>query len=390
MQFKHDEKLEVGKVELLALVSLLMGLAQAFFNYVMSSYFAVASGSGNVSIFYLLAYGVILIAFLNMHRIVKKIGKSDFFYLSLFLKIVAVVGLLFVAPGPIGIILVMFYIIFFGLQWVGIDMLLEAYSTDKMSGRIRGGFLTAMNLGILLGPLVSAIVLERYGYYGIFLLLVIFNVAIFFISAAGIGKANHRFRGKVDLGAILKKVYRRKNIGRILYIAFILDFFYALTIIYVPIYLLKLGFGWHEIGIILTIMLLPFVFIQYPIGVLADKKLGEKEMLIVAIIIMGISTGTMYFIASKEIFIWALILFATRVGAAMIEILRDSYFYKRIDAHDVDLINIFRTSRPLGYILGSMASGAILLFLPMKSVFVLTAIVILSALIPAILLEDNL
>lgn len=72
MQFQHDEKLEVGKVELLALVSLLMGLAQAFFNYVMSSYFAVASGSGNVSIFYLLAYGVIFIAFLNMHRIVKK------------------------------------------------------------------------------------------------------------------------------------------------------------------------------------------------------------------------------------------------------------------------------------------------------------------------------
>jgi len=390
MKFKHDEKLEMKKVNILSIIAFLSGLSGSFFLYIMSTYLKDSYGNENIGIFYLISYAIVLFLMLNLHKIIKKIGKSDLLFLTLFLRVVAICVLVFVSPGAVGIAAVIAYIIFSNLQWLSLDMILESYSSDKMSGRIRGRFLTAMNIGVLLGPFLSTRVLENFNYYGIFLSLFVFNTLIFLVEILEMRNVNHHFKGRTEMRYLLKKILSRKNILRIFYIAFILDFFYALTIIYIPIYLVNIGVSWESIGIILTIMLLPFIFIQYPIGALADKKWGEKEMIIAAIFLMGVSTAAIFFINSGGILIWAAVLFLGRTGAAMIEILRDSYFYKRIDGHDVDLINIFRTSKPIAYIIGAAGAAALLFFLPTKAVFILVALVVLSALYPAIRLEDNL
>lgn len=389
MKLRHDEKLEMGKVNVLSGVAFLAGLSESFFLYIMSTYLTESFGRENIGIFYVTGYVVILFILLNLHKIIKKIGKADFLFSALFFKILSIGVLLFVSPGPLGIAATIAYIIFLNLQWVGLDMILESYSSDKMSGRIRGRFLTALNAGILLGPFLSTVILSKYSYYGIFLTLFILNVIIFLVEMFNIGKVDHRFKGHGGVMYLLKKVLKRSDILKIFYISFILDFFYALTVIYVPIRLINLGVEWKDIGIILTVMLVPFVLIQYPAGILADKKFGEKEMLFGAIFLMGATTIAMYFISSKEIFVWASVLFLSRVGAAMIEILRDSYFYKRIDAHDVDLINIFRSSGSVAYILAATISALTLLIFPLKAVFILAALVVFSALIPAFHLEDN-
>ncbi len=386
---RHDEKLNKDKIRILGLISFLAGFAQASIVYVLSTYFKLSSGLENIGAFYLLAYAIILIIFLNLHKIVREIGKSDLFYGALSFKIIVLLGLLFVSPGVAGIILAIGYIISGSLEWVSLDMILESYSSDRMSGRIRGKYLTIMNAGILLGPFIATFILGKYGYYGIFLVLVVVNVIISAIGIKELNKVNHKFHGRLTTIAVLKKVYKRKNICRIFHISFVLDFFYALLIIYTPIYLINLGFNWHQIGIIFTWMLLPFIVLQYPVGVLADKKIGEKEMLAGAIILIGFSTLAIYFITSRAVVIWSIVLFSTRIGAALVEILRDSYFYKRIDGHDVDLINIFRISRPLAYILATGISVPWLMFFPLKSIFILVAGVVFSALGSLFYLADN-
>ena len=390
MKLKHDERLQLGKVKILSFLSLVLGLSQGLFLYVMSTYFKDAARTDNIGIFYLLSFAVVLFALLNLHKIIKKIGKSDFFYASIFFKVITIIVLLFTSPGPLGIMAVIIYNIFIDFQWVGMDMLLEAYSSDRASGRIRGVFLVAQNIGLLLSPLISAAVLDEYGYYGIFFLLLVSNVFVLLFGAFTIGKTNHVFHGRLGAWDVVKKAMRRSDIRRIFYISFVLDFFFALMIIYTPLYLLDYGFTWKDLGVIFTVMLLPFVFVQYPAGLLADKKLGEKEMLILSIVLMGFSTLAIYFITSKSLWVWAAVLFVTRIGAALIQILRDSYFYKRIDGHDVDLNNFFRTSYPLGYIFGAFLSAGLLLFFPLKVMFILIAVVVLSALLPAFFLEDNL
>jgi MFS family permease len=172
-------------------------------------------------------------------------------------------------------------------------------------------------------------------------------------------------------------------------ISFVLEFFYALMIVYTPLYLLNFGLSWDQIGIIFTIMLIPFVVLEYPLGFIADKKFGEKEMIIAGLLVMGFSAGSIFFISSKAVWIWALVLLMTRIGAATIEILRDSYFYKKIDGRDIDLISFFRTARSTAYVFATAVSAISLVFFPLKSTFLLTAAVVLLGLYPAFKLVDN-
>lgn len=385
----HEEKLDKKKVRLISFVSFLMGFSQATFAYVMSSYFKQASGTENVGAFYFLAYAIVLIALLNLHKIIRKIGKSRVFLFSILIKIGLIFALSIMAPSLSSTIFLMGYIILGALSWVDLDIMLESFSQDNMSGRIRGAYLTIMNVGYLLGPFLATKILAKYDFAGIFILLLIFNCLIFSIAAIGLRNVNHKFDKKVSILELLKKVRKMSDVIRIYYISLVLEFFYSLMVIFTPIYLLDQGLSWNEIGIIFTAMLVPFVLLQYPVGRLADKRLGEKELLLLAILVMGFSTGAVYFIQGKTIAVWATILFVTRVGAALIEILRDSYFYKKIDGHDVDIIDFFRSALPVGSMVATFISIIVLMFFPLKTIFLIIGVVVLSALIPVWNLVDS-
>jgi MFS family permease len=385
----HDEQLEKKKVSLISFISFLMGFSQAMLVYVMAYYFKVASGTEDVGLFYFISYVVLFLILVNLHKIIRVLGKSNVFYFSVLAAITISAFLVFSAPSFFGITLLMLYIIFIGSAWVSLDVILESFSNDRMSGRIRGLHLTLINAGYLIGPFLSTQVLEKYDFQGIFVFLLIFNSLVLSFSLLGLRNVNHCFSVKLRTRDLIKKVFSQKDIFKIYYIAFALDFFFALVVIYTSIYLLNQGISWSQIGVIFTFMLVPFVILQYPIGYLADKKMGEKEMIILSLIFIGISTGIIYFVETKNIWIWAVILLLTRIGAAMLEILRDSYFYKKIDGHDVDLINFFRTSMPVGYILATGISFILLLIFPVKAVFLLAATVVFSALIAAFKLNDS-
>ncbi|MFZ2226443.1 MAG: MFS transporter [Candidatus Moraniibacteriota bacterium] len=385
---KHKEHLDRKKIRIIALISFLLGFSDAVLLYVISTYFKVASGTENIGGFYILSYVTLLLLLLNLHKLTRRLGSVNIFFLALFSKIIIIAVLAGTQPGFLGVFLLMLYILFAGIEWVSLDALLENFSRDNESGRIRGKHLAILNAGFLLGPFLSTRLLEYFGFSGIFFFLLTLNMIIFVTSLIRLRAANSVFKRDLSVFKLIRKVLERKNVLAIYYIAVVLDFFYALMIIYAPIYLLDLGLGWDKIGIIFTIMLLPFVLLQYPMGVLADKKVGEKKLLFLALLIMASCTLVFYFTHSQNILVWAVVLFGTRVGASMLEVLRDSYFYKRIDGDDMDLIDFFRTAMPVGYILAALASLVLLLFLPLKWVFVLLALVTFSALIPALRLTE--
>lgn len=385
----HNEFLDKRKIKVINIVSLLLGFSQASIIYVMSSYFAKASGSENVGLFYAVSYLILLICLLNMHKLVRRVGKSVVFCFSILMKIVMLIFLSNTDPSVFSVFFLVAYMVFEGMGWVSLDTILESYSLDEESGRIRGRHLTILNAGFLLGPFISTQLLDKFGYYGIFIFLLILNSIIFLVVLTKLNNAPNDFRKDISITDMIKKVLRRKKISRIYYIACVLDFFYALMVIYTPIHLLNIGFNWDKIGTILTIMLIPFVILQYPMGIVADKKKNEGKLLVIGVVIMAVSTFAIYFIGSRDILIWSLVLFATRLGAAIVEVLRDSYFYKQIDGEDVDLIDFFRTAAPVGNIIAAGISFALLSFLPVKIVFILVAVVVFSALIPAFHLDKE-
>ena len=161
-------------------------------------------------------------------------------------------------------------------------------------------------------------------------------------------------------------------------------------VLYTPIYLhQQFGFSWQVLGIVFTVMLLPFVILQMPAGSLADKYLGEKEIMATGLLIMMIFTGLIFFLRSPSIYVWTAVLFMTRVGASLVEVMQESYFFKHVDSEDMDLISLFRDLRPAGWLLGSLVSVAILQFLPVQFIFLFLAVVLLLALRPVLVLQDT-
>ena len=386
----HKEQLDRKRIWVANGVSLFMGFSQAILVYVLSSYFKLASGSENVGIFYGIAYIILLAIILNLHKIMHLLGKANVYFFALIAKIIAITALMSVSPSGMGIVWVVVYLIAVNIEWTTLDSILESYSTDRKSGRIRGLHLTIINAGFILGPFISAKVLDYAGFHGIFIFSFIASALTLAVALPAFRNTNHRFEQRLKVLDVIRKAIANKDILRIFYISFVLEFFYALMVIYTPIYLVDLGYSWDSIGIIFTIMLLPFVILQYPMGILADKKFGEKEFLIGALFLMGISTCAVYFVGVASVIVWGLILLLTRVGAASIEILRDSYFFKKIDGHDVDMINFFRSAVPVAFIAGTIISSCVIFFFSIKPIFVVIGLVVLSALYPAFKLRDNL
>jgi MFS family permease len=160
-------------------------------------------------------------------------------------------------------------------------------------------------------------------------------------------------------------------------------------VIYTPIYLNQtLGFTWDKIGLIFTIMLTPFVLLTYPLGELSDK-IGEKKMLLIGYVIASISTLSIPFIKSTDFWVWALVLFTTRVGAATIEIMTESYFFKRESEKDADAISFFRNTNPLSFVIGPLIALPIIYFLPSFSyLFYILGAILMGGILITIRLKD--
>ena len=173
-------------------------------------------------------------------------------------------------------------------------------------------------------------------------------------------------------------------------ISLLLQIFYSSAVVYVPLHLIQnLHMNWSDLGLIFSLMLLPFIILEIPAGIIADKYIGEKEMLFTGIIILILSTFLFFYIESASIIIWGTVLFISRIGAALIEAMKETYFFKIIDAEDVGYINIFRTTAPLGYIIGSIMAIATLFFLPLQYLFLCLSILMISGLFFTASIKDT-
>ncbi len=387
--FMHKEYLNKKKVRLISLVSFLISFFDAFWIYTLSTYFSEFVQSDNVGIFYFLAFVGVLLSLFSLQSIIRKIGRARMLYFSLGLGILFSSLLTHFPPSWFTILLALLFIIINNIIWVSLDILLEGFSSDGMAGRIRGLHLTIVNAGFLIAPFLATYVLHSYQFEGIFFVLSVGYMIAFLISLLGFRNDNNLSNEGLKLFQTIKKMFKEANLFRIYFVSFAMEFFYAMMIIYTPIHLLNLGFSWNDIGIILTIMLIPFVLLQYPLGLLADKRLGEKELLLVSIMIVIVSTGYLPFIHTHSILVWGIALFVTRIGIAGIEVLRDAYFYKQIDGDDTDVIAFFRTSRPVANIIGTGIATFLLIFFPLQSVFFAIVVVMIIALIFVIFLDDT-
>lgn len=331
--------------------------------YINSSFIETFVSMQSASLFFVAANIVTFFAMLFFPSLIKKLGN---FYATRLMVIISGISLLGLISGASPWFLLLFFISMwasFNLLWINMDIFVESFTSNENTGKTRAVFFTFMNVGWILAPIISTRLVVGENYYNyVYLFSIVALLFFYFLIYFFRKKINKKilFNAK-NIKQVIIDFWKDTNLRGIYVVSFFLNLFFSIVVVYIPVYLHNyIGFSWATLGIIFSFMLLPFVLIEIPAGVIADKYIGEKEMLFAGMGILTVCLFLFGFNNSHSPLFWGLLLFFSRVGAALIEAMRESRFFKIVDAEDIGHINFLRTSYPLGYLTGA-GLGAIIL-----------------------------
>jgi len=362
------------------LAGFLFSIPIALTSYINSSFLETHMSAKEVSMLYVFASILTVLGMLKMPKILTQFGNR---ITTLVFSLLSFLSLILLAFSDNTVIITSAFVLFFvtsNFVFATLDIFVEDFSKNSSVGKLRGLYLVTLNVAWVLSQTISGSILAKSSYTGLYLFGAMFMVLVAIIFTFYLKNFVDPKYKKVPILKTIRIFIRNKHISKIYLINFILKFFFVWMIIYTPIYLHEhIGFSWQTIGPIFTIMLLPFVFVTYPLGRLSDK-IGEKKMLIIGFIIMACTTALIPLIQLPSFWIWAGVLFATRVGAATVEIMSESYFFKSVSEEHPDTISFFRNTGPMSFIIAPLVAIPILLFVPSFSYlfFALSAVLLVG------------
>lgn len=340
--------------------------------YVNSTYLNNFFSETQISSLYIIGSIINTLFLLYASKILEKIGIYKFATYSIIIEFFATLGLaVSTTPFLIGLYFLI-HLITISLILFNMDVFIEDVSKDdSLTGSIRATYLTVTNITIVIAPSLVALLLFKNIYSLVYIASCLFLIPLYYFFRR-LKKVKTPTIQHIKIKETLSEYIKNKNLYNIFVSNFLLQLFYAYMVVYVPLYLEKyIGFSWSEIGIMFTIMLLPFVFLELPVGELADDKYGEKEFLTVGFVIMGLATLFVSFLTAKVFWMWATLLFITRIGASFVEISSESYFFKQVGPEKSDVVSFFRMSRPLSFIVAPLLATLTLQFISFQYIFIL-------------------
>jgi MFS family permease len=430
------------------ILSFLFALHYSLPAYITSSFLAGYTGDALVGSVYILASILAILVFFSMPHSLRRWGNYRVIMTLLIIEIISLLGLavsqflpnqqlaqasqfiqaithttaglaslaavivpvtsFFAQINPLYLIMPFFLASFVAIALINfnMDIFLENLSSSEKMGESRGFFLTSSNAAWVVAALLTSFILTGNDYWKIFIAAAILILPVLFLLSNNLRDFKDPVYIELPVWSTLREIWANKNIWCAFMVNFLLQFFYAWMTVYTPIYLHQvIGFDWMHIGGMFAIMLLPFVLTELPLGKLADSRWGEKEVMSVGFIVLAISTGLISFIQSgpatgavngtgpgwEAFWLWATILFISRIGASMVEVMSETYFFKKVNGSTANLISFFRTLRPISYIL-SPALAMILFLIPgfqFRYIFVILAIIMFFGLRYSLSLEDT-
>ncbi|OHA88907.1 MAG: hypothetical protein A3C70_01985 [Candidatus Zambryskibacteria bacterium RIFCSPHIGHO2_02_FULL_43_14] len=345
-----------------------------------------------ISIFFLLGGVGNVILFLLAPKLIERLGKHRLLLSFLILAAVSTLNLAWATTEALVAISFIIYASTIYMIFYCFDIFLEELSTDTKTGEIRGIYIATIHLGLILGLFMLTVLaiadVLKYVYIAATVLLVppILFTIFSLKTSSPTWHGLHRHHALLPFGLW----WRTRSIRRATLARFSLEFFYTFMTIYAPLYLHSvLGFEWNVIGTMFIVMLLPFIFFQWPVGKLADHFIGEKELMIIGFLLMIVSLLFMPYLEAVVI-VWTLALLLSRVGASLVEITTDSYFFKHISAYDIRLLSIFRLTRPASIVLGTAVGAISLNIFSFEKIFFVLALVVFFGLKESLLIKDTL
>jgi len=347
--------------------------------YINSSFLSGFFKDSQVSIIYMLGSIFNIILLLTIPKVLNKIGNYKLTLYAIAIEFISIAGLIF-TTSPF--LIALYFILHVAIGPVilfNLDVFLESESPDETkTGGVRGTYLTLTNATLVLSPSIVGLILTRGTYYSVYIFSLLFVIPLFILIRKYFKNYVDQPIAHINIRDTLTTYLQNRNLSHIFYSHFTLQLFYAFMVIYTPIYLSQyIGFSWSEIGLMFTIMLLPFALFELPIGKLADTKYGEKEILTLGLVIMGLSTLLISFITVKNFVLWTILLFITRTGASFVEVTSDSYFFKQVTQRQTDEISMYRITRPLSFVVAPVLATLSFQFIPYQYIFLVIGTIVI-------------
>jgi MFS family permease len=323
-------------------MTFLFALHYAIPVYATSSYLHKYFDSSIVSGVYALGSVLALIASISVARSIKRFHAYGFAFGIALAEIIVI--LLFGHTENI-YLLPLFFIIHFVLQVllnISLNIFVESFTAHAKVGSIRGLYLSVFNLGILVSPLIAGFILSVSSFSTLYTVSALTLVPYLYFLHKYLHHIKDPAYHEINLLEAARKALKNKNLRAALIGNYVVQLFYAVMVIYSPLYLTSIGVPLTSyLGIILPLALLPLVLLPYELGYLADKKFGEKEMLIIGMLILVVASFLCVIVQTNDIRIWAMILIFSRVGASLVETMAFSYYFKKVDVEDPSLTALF-------------------------------------------------
>lgn len=324
-------------------------------------------------------------------RILRRFGN---YRATLAIMGAEIITLLVLAIFSNPLVAVIFFIahqVLTNIIFLNLDYFVEAFTENEKTGSMRGVFMTVLNIAIAVAPFVAGLMLTDHDFWKIYLAAAIFMALGFIVIAKYFKHYEDPHYMIPSFKSTFHIVRGSHDLHSIIFMHFLLSFFYVWMVIYMPIYLNKhMGIPMSDIlGTIIPVSLIPFIIFEVFLGKLADTKLGEKEILTVGFLIMGISTAGISWVTTSSVAFWAGLLFITRTGASAVESMTESYFYKQVGPADAHLITFMRTSRATSYIIAPIIGYFILSSMDFHYLFLVLGIFMLTAIPYSLTIRDT-
>jgi MFS family permease len=390
--FKAWNKVHEGNFFVLTYTAtLLLSFHYYFIIYVSSSYLNQYISSRNVGIVFAAGAIVNIAMFISISKYLKRFGNRKVMLFFITLECVLLISLGFLHSISWIVPLFIIHEAINPMLLLSLDIFLSDHSKNESIGAIRGIFMSIIGVSAVTAPIIAGSLLGENNFSNIFFVSAFFVIVLFILVLFNFKKYKDNSYQIIQPLTIIEKFIKSKPIREIFTSNLMLQLFYSWMIIYIPIYLFKyIGFSWSEIGLIISISIIPFVLFEFPLGELADKKIGEKEILLTGFAIMIVGLVCISLFHNQDILVWAFLLTFTRTGASFVEVASETYFFKHINDTNKELVNFWRTANPLGFIMGTVLASIALITLSYQYIFFILAGVLLLGFLYATRIKDTL
>ncbi|MCD5382306.1 MAG: MFS transporter [Candidatus Pacebacteria bacterium] len=370
-----------------------LSLHWAIVVYVNSSYLEQYLPEMVIGTLYTISSAITVLIFLFISRVLHKAGNYMLTLVLALLEFGMLLGMAFTQEWRLAIPLFMVHQAIVPLLVFNLDVFMEEMIGDEehSTGGKRGLFLGIGSIAYAIAPLTAGFLMgEQEAFEYVYLAGALLMLPFIYLIVRYFKVFTDPVYAEIKVLPAIHSFWAQKDIRYVFLAHFLLQLFFAFMVIYTPLYLANVvGFTWTQIGLVLFVGLLAYVFLEYPIGVIADRYLGEKEMMAFGFVILAVSTSWFVWLSGATLTAWMVVMFMTRVGASLVEATTESYFFKHIDGSDANIISFFRITRPLAIVAGALLGSFCLLYMPLNLLFVVVGFFMVPGLFFTMMLKDT-